>query len=71
MSISLKTLLYSKWTALQPVDREKHFLVIRVLVPEDGATITEVELQAIHSRRVHVVPWRTLDNTSAWAVGWH
>ena len=31
---SAKKLLLSKWTAVTPVNREKHFLVVKVVEPE-------------------------------------
>jgi tryptophan-rich hypothetical protein len=70
MSISPKKLLLSKWTALAPVKREKHFLVTRVLVPDDGSPIVDVELQAVHSQRAQIMPWRALQDTTVWTIGW-
>lgn len=70
MRISPKKLLLSKWTALTPIKREKHFLVTRVIVPDDGAPITEVDLQAVHSGRTQTIAWRTLDDAATWVVGW-
>ena len=32
--LSPKKLLLSKWTAVQPLNREKHFVVVRVIEPE-------------------------------------
>lgn len=62
----------SKWTALQPQDKEKHFLVVRVLRPDDPlAPVTEVELEAVHSRRSRIIPWITLTDTERWRQGWH
>ena len=70
MSISPKKLLLSKWTALTPIKREKHFLVTRVILPEDGSPVTDVELQAVHSQRVQILPWRALKDATVWAIGW-
>ncbi|MEB0136288.1 TIGR02450 family Trp-rich protein [Actimicrobium sp. CCC2.4] len=70
MTISPKKLLLSKWTALTPVNREKHFLVSRVVVPEDGSPITQVDLQAVHSLRTETIFWRELDDATVWVVGW-
>jgi tryptophan-rich hypothetical protein len=70
MRISPKKLLLSKWTALIPIKREKHFLVTRVIVPEDGSPITAVDLQAVHSGRTETIPWKSLEDVSKWSVGW-
>jgi tryptophan-rich hypothetical protein len=70
MRISPKKLLLSKWTALTPIKREKHFLVTRVIVPDEGAPITEVELQAVHSGRTQTIAWKMLEDAATWVVGW-
>jgi tryptophan-rich hypothetical protein len=67
-----RKLLLSKWTALQPQNKEKHFLVVRVLQPEDPQTpIVEVELEAAYSRRSRIIPWKTLTDAERWQQGWH
>ncbi len=66
-----RKLLLSKWTALQPQNKEKHFLVVRVLQPDDPqAPVTEVELEAIHSRRSRIIPWKALTDAECWRRGW-
>lgn len=55
---------------MTPVKREKHFLVTRVIVPDDGAPITEVDLQAVHSGRTQTIAWKTLEDAATWVVGW-
>lgn len=51
--LSPKKLLLSKWTAVQPLNREKHFVVVRVIEPEPPAvSIAQVELEAVHSGRL-------------------
>ena len=70
MPISPKKLLLSKWTALTPINREKHFLVSRVIVPEDGSPITHIDLQAVHSARTETIAWRTLEDAAVWVIGW-
>jgi tryptophan-rich hypothetical protein len=70
--LSPRKLLLSKWTALQPQNKEKHFLVVRVLQPEDPqAPIAEVELEAAYSRRSRVIQWKTLTDAERWRQGWH
>ena len=67
-----RKLLLSKWTALAPQNKEKHFIVVRILEPEHpDAPIIEVELEAVYSRRSRVIPWKTLTDATQWRQGWH
>ncbi|MFM6921870.1 MAG: TIGR02450 family Trp-rich protein, partial [Polynucleobacter victoriensis] len=34
-SIHPKKLLLTKWTAVHPINKEKHFLVVKVIEPEE------------------------------------
>ncbi|KFE51210.1 TIGR02450 family Trp-rich protein [Pseudomonas syringae] len=62
-------LLLSKWTAAQPVNREKHFLVTELFRDEAG-TVLEIELQAVLTQRNERLAWQTLQNEDAWRMGW-
>jgi tryptophan-rich hypothetical protein len=64
-------LLLSKWTAVKPVNKEKHFLVIKLVDPEnEGDPLELIELEAIFSQRVIVMNWRELKNLDNWLQGW-
>lgn len=63
-------LLHSKWTAAQPKDREKHFIVVRVLTVDDAGPAERVELEAVLSRRSFQLPWRELTAGDVWLQGW-
>lgn len=66
-----KKLLLTKWTTAAPRDKEKHFVVVGVVVPAPPATrIDQVELEAVHSRRTFVLPWRDLTDGRQWRQGW-
>jgi tryptophan-rich hypothetical protein len=66
-----KKLLLTKWTAVHPVAREKHFLVLHVVLPEPPDTrIQFVDLQAVHSQSVRRIPWRELRDQAHWRQGW-
>ncbi|MGB0723520.1 MAG: TIGR02450 family Trp-rich protein [Gammaproteobacteria bacterium] len=67
--INPKKLLNSKWTALKPVRREKHFLVTGVEFDEDGAVI-HCEIEAVITKRVEAIDWRTLKDPTTWGFGW-
>lgn len=64
-----RKLLLSKWTAAQPQNREKHFLVTELLCDEDG-NVLQVELQAILSQRSQYLDWRALEDAECWLMGW-
>jgi tryptophan-rich hypothetical protein len=54
-----------------PRDREKHFLVVKVLDPVvAGEPPTKVQLEAVLSRRLLTVSWRELEDASVWRQGW-
>ncbi len=70
--INPRKLLLSKWTAMHPHNREKHFLVVRIVVPEDPQQpIVDVELEAVLTCRVQLIPWKRLTDSSIWRQGWH
>jgi tryptophan-rich hypothetical protein len=64
-------LLLSKWTAATPRNKEKHFIVSRVVQPEPPTLAIEfVELEAVYTRRTVTLPWRALTDVSQWLQGW-
>ena len=66
-----KKLLLTKWTAVTPVARDKHFVVVKVLEPElAGAPVEWVELEALFSKRVQRLAWRELRDVAVWRQGW-
>ena len=66
-----KKLLLSKWTAVNSVDKEKHFLVTRVINPEAAPHRIElVELEAVLTRRSFTLPWAELTDKQQWLQGW-
>ena len=66
-----KKLLLSKWTAVKPVAKQKHFLVSRVIEPElPTDPIVSVEIEAVFSKATQVIAWRELQEDSVWRPGW-
>jgi tryptophan-rich hypothetical protein len=64
-------LLLSKWTAVAPQDKEKHFLVTQLIEPETpGAPLQWVLIEAVHSRRSFRLAWRDLEDAGHWMQGW-
>ncbi len=66
-----KKLLLSKWTAVRPVARQKHFLVAKVIIPEPPeAPVEWIELEAVYTKQVRRMRWRELLDDGVWRQGW-
>lgn len=64
-----RKLLLSKWTAVKPLRREKHFLVTELFCDEAG-TVIDIELQAVLTQRSQRLPWQSLQDAEHWQFGW-
>lgn len=67
--VSPKKLLNSKWTATNPHNKEKHFIIIEVEYDEES-NVSKCVIQAIMSKREQDIDWRDLKNSNLWKVGW-
>jgi tryptophan-rich hypothetical protein len=66
-----KKLLLTKWTAVKPVAKQKHFLVSRVIQPDlPTDPIEQVEIEAVFSKATQVIAWRELQDDGVWRQGW-
>jgi tryptophan-rich hypothetical protein len=66
-----KKLLLTKWTAVAPQNKDKHFLITQVVQPEaPDEAIEWVEIEAVFSRTVQRVAWRELKDPERWRQGW-
>lgn len=64
-------LLMSKWTAVAPVNKEKHFIVSKLVMPDlPMQMIEQVELEAVHSKRCVLIDWQQLNDLNIWSQGW-
>lgn len=71
IQINPRKLMLSKWTAVLPLKKEKHFLVISLVKPEPPEGPLEfVEMEAVFSRRSFIIPWRELSDIDRWRQGW-
>ena len=64
-----KKLLNSKWTAVDPTSKEKHFMVTDVECDDSGGVIA-CSIEAVISRRSMSIQWQDLQDTRVWIQGW-
>ncbi|UAW97914.1 TIGR02450 family Trp-rich protein [Halopseudomonas nanhaiensis] len=62
-------LLHSKWTAVIPANRERHFMVVK-LHRDELERIVEVDLEAVITGRTQRMDWQTLRDRTVWRTGW-
>lgn len=69
--INPRKLLKSKWTAITPSNKEKHFIVTKIILPDlPEMPIEFIELEAIHSKRKQIINLETIIDKNTWAQGW-
>lgn len=68
-AINPDKLHHSKWTAVTPTHKEKHFLVTQLLRDADD-NVTDVILEAVLTHRERTLPWRALKDGDTWQTGW-
>lgn len=67
--INPKKLLNSKWTAVNPVKKEKHFLVTELEFGEEGEVV-HCSIEAVITNRSAPINWMELKNNKNWLHGW-
>ena len=67
--INPRKLLNSKWAAVTPVRKEKHFMVTEVEFDEEGI-VTLCSIESLISKRSIPINWHDLTNENNWAQGW-
>jgi tryptophan-rich hypothetical protein len=68
--VNRKKLPNSKWTAVHPIDREKHFLVLDWVRDAEGRPTEQVVIEAVLTNVVRELHWRDLENPDHWLIGW-
>ena len=64
-----RKLLNSKWTAVNPQNKEKHFVVTKLTTGESG-DIEDCLIEAVYSGREESIDWISLRNSTLWKQGW-
>jgi tryptophan-rich hypothetical protein len=67
--INPKKLLNSKWTAVTPNNKEKHFMVNEIEFDEEGQVLS-CSIEAILSKRLISIQWQELKDSTLWLQGW-
>ena len=67
--INPKKLLNSKWTAVTPANKEKHFIVSEIEFDVEGLVV-ECYIDAVMSKQPMPIDWHELKDESKWIHGW-
>lgn len=67
--INPKKLLRSKWTAVHPTNKEKHFLITELKLDDEGEVI-HCLIEAVFTKREEVINWQDLKDSERWVQGW-
>ncbi|MDR8525186.1 TIGR02450 family Trp-rich protein [Shewanella fidelis] len=67
--INPKKLFNSKWTAVEPKDKQKHFIVTKVKFDENGE-VSLCLIEAALTRKESIIDWRELTQPQIWRQGW-
>jgi tryptophan-rich hypothetical protein len=65
-----KKLLNSKWTAVTPVNKQKHFLVTDCILEEETKRVLSFTLEAVMTKNQFELTPEMLENTEEWQQGW-
>ncbi|WP_417545383.1 TIGR02450 family Trp-rich protein [Marinobacter sp.] len=68
-TINPRKLLHSKWTAVNPTNKEKHFLVTELEFDEEGK-VAHCLIEAVISNRSEPIEWAELKDRNIWLQGW-
>ena len=68
--VNRKKLPMSKWTAVTPIRREKHFLVADWVRDDDGEPTDRLVIEAVLTQRSREIHWRELEDPRSWRIGW-
>jgi len=67
--INPNKLLLSKWTAVKPKNKEKHFLVSR-LIRDEQQVVSACVIEAVFNQKEYEIDWYELKDPLKWLSGW-
>lgn len=59
-------LLHSKWTAIRPQNKERHFIVVNITDKKHH----RCQLEAVLTKQRYIIDWQTLQDDTHWLMGW-
>ena len=69
--VNPKKLMLTKWTAVNPINKEKHFMVTKIVMPDlIKLPIEFIALEAVFSGRKQMLAWKQLNDSTLWLQGW-
>ena len=68
-TFSSKKLLHSKWTKIDSINKEKHFIVTEIKFDEKGE-VSKCIIEAVISKKSKNIDWIELKNDRIWSQGW-
>jgi tryptophan-rich hypothetical protein len=68
--INPKKLIGSKWTAVVPQARQRHFAVVKVEFDEEGERVLACVIEAVLTRQQQGIDWEELKDEERWRFGW-
>ena len=68
-AVNPKKLPNSKWTAVSPQNKDKHFVITEVEFDE-YQTLYHCMIEAVMSKRSYTLQWRELRDANQWLCGW-
>ncbi len=67
--INPQKLLLSKWTAVTPNNKERHFIVTE-LFKDGNDQILGCNLESVINNNNYQIEWQELRNSEDWLMGW-
>lgn len=67
--VNPKVLLNSKWTKVEINNKEKHFIITKVVFDENQRVV-ECVIEAAMTNNEYAINWRDLKNSTQWLMGW-
>ncbi len=67
--VNPKTLINSKWTKVDVVNKEKHFVITKVDFDEEQK-VTCCVIEAVMNHNEYNIDWRDLKLSKSWKIGW-
>ncbi|MBS3952523.1 MAG: TIGR02450 family Trp-rich protein [Methylomicrobium sp.] len=62
--------LMTKWTAVEPKRKERHFIVTKLICLTDEIFVVACVLEAVINKNNYEMDWRELKDTKVWKTGW-